>query len=78
MNDHTDTAVAMAVLIFALALILWGMYTYIEDQKQWDAFAHEHNCKVVEVKTPHTAYECDDGVTYWRKGKSRNYTGEQR
>ncbi|WP_368507825.1 hypothetical protein [Bradyrhizobium lupini] len=37
----------------------------------WNDFVSQHACQVVERRdTPaETGFRCDDGVTYWKRGK---------
>lgn len=43
----TTIRVVLAILIFLFLLIPLTIYLAIKEQKKWDAFSIEHNCRVV-------------------------------
>lgn len=77
----------LATLLGVLFYAMW--YLLDKEQREWDAFSGQHECKVVGKKksqvyntvtidskgspqvgicttAEQTAYQCNDGVTYWR------------
>lgn len=62
----TEDAVTRTFLILAvllIALIPVGMYQIAEEQRQWDAFAEAHHCKVVGHSKGHTTTGVGFGIT---------------
>ncbi len=56
----------------AAALIAGAVGLAIMEQNQWEAFAKEHQCKVVGKIAGHTAYGYYNGKyqSYWVSGKT--------
>jgi len=64
-----------------LLSVIAGLYVDIEEEKQWQAYAKENDCKVVKferggvdyltngesiIRDDKTTYRCDDGMEYVR------------
>ncbi len=60
---------ALALGGVALLLVVVIVVTDKNAAEDWQQFATDHHCKIVEQKRGwyvDTAWRCDDGVIYWR------------
>jgi hypothetical protein len=62
------------ILGFSLAIIkLFTMYSYTEDNVNWEKFKAEKNCTLLNTKIgeQQTSWECADGKTHYRWRQQR-------